>query len=132
LTSATFSFWQGKTTKTVAMRSFFEALHKRLAPQNIKVSADLLGLSFYDRGDLNIGQHLEDAAAYFDYLAPMAYPSHYAKGSFGFANPAEYPYEVVKLTLIRGQERLASLSAEILDYSATPLTVSFKIKAGSA
>ena len=32
---------------------------------------------------------------YFDYVAPMVYPSHYPTTFLGFKNPAEHPYEVV-------------------------------------
>ena len=35
----------------------------------------------------------------FDYVAPMVYPSHYANGFIGFANPADHPYEVVNYSM---------------------------------
>ena len=36
---------------------------------------------------------------YVDYLSPMAYPSHYGPGMFGFEVPNNFPYEVVDQTL---------------------------------
>ena len=48
---------------------------------------------------MGIGQILENAFEYFDYISPMIYPSHYASGFAGFVNPAEHPYEVVKYSL---------------------------------
>jgi hypothetical protein len=42
---------------------------------------------------------------YFDYISPMVYPSHYPKTWNGFPNPAEYPYEVVKIAMTKGMER---------------------------
>jgi len=55
--------------------------------------------------DMGIGQLLEKALPYFDYVAPMVYPSHYPPTWNGFVNPAEYPYEVVKIAMSRGRER---------------------------
>ena len=63
------------------------------------LSADLFGLTTIKRDDIGIGQIIEDAFEYFDYVSPMVYPSHYAKGFLGYENPAEYPYEVVKYSL---------------------------------
>ena len=49
--------------------------------------------------DMNIGQNLESALKYFDYVAPMVYPSHYPKGFNNYPNPAAKPYEVVKFSM---------------------------------
>ena len=54
---------------------------------------------------MNIGQVFELTLPYFDYIAPMVYPSHYPLNWNGFANPAEYPYEVVKISMTRALER---------------------------
>ncbi len=129
LDNAVFPIWQEQTSKVEIISSFFEALYQRLHPSGVKLSADLFGLTFYDKGDLNIGQRLEEAAGYFDYLAPMVYPSHFGGGVFGFTNPAEHPYEVIKITLTRGQERLVSLSAQILDTIGTPSVLALKLRA---
>jgi len=40
----------------------------------------------------------------------MTYPSHYRSGNFGFDNPAQHPYEVVKGTLEKGLERFGEKS----------------------
>jgi hypothetical protein len=48
---------------------------------------------------LGIGQFLEDALEYFDYVCPMVYPSHYATGFRSFVNPAEHPYEVAQYSI---------------------------------
>ena len=55
--------------------------------------------------DMNIGQVLEKALPYFDYVAPMVYPSHYPATWNGFANPAEHPYEVIKISMSKAVER---------------------------
>lgn len=123
LKNAVFPHWQERLTKAQAMQKFYGALWDRFSYEGIKVSADIFGLSFYDLGDLNIGQELERIVPYFDYVAPMTYPSHYARGSFGFSNPAMHPYEIVLRTLKKGNERIALLASRIVDPTATPSDV---------
>lgn len=36
---------------------------------------------------------------YVDYFCPMVYPSHYGPGTFGIAQPNEFPYEIIDQTL---------------------------------
>lgn len=54
---------------------------------------------------------LEYAEPYFDFLAPMVYPSHYPKGFIGLLNPAASPYEVVHYSMNRGADRLIAASS---------------------
>lgn len=45
--------------------------------------------------DMGIGQIFTHLAAYTDYMSPMCYPSHYAHGEFGIANPNAQPYQII-------------------------------------
>lgn len=81
------------------LRRFFEYLTTALRPTGVHLSADLFGYATVRPDDLGIGQILEDAFLYFDYISPMVYPSHYASGFLRFGNPAEHPYEVVHYSL---------------------------------
>ncbi len=100
------------------LESFFSYLHDNLkqAPlgenqKNVPVtSADLFGMTTTIENDMGIGQVLERALPYFDYVAPMVYPSHYPNGWNGFANPAAQPYEVIKIAMTRGREREMALN----------------------
>ena len=105
-----YPFWDGKTLKKEVLRQFFEYVNQRMKPLGIPISADLFGLTLTTTNDLGIGQWLEYAAPYFDYICPMVYPSHYPPGFLGFENPAAHPYEVIYDGLVRGNERIASLS----------------------
>jgi hypothetical protein len=71
-----------------------------------KLSADLFGLVTVNYDDLGIGQVIEDAFPYIDATAPMTYPSHYAAGFNGIANPAAHPYEVMKYSIDSALTRL--------------------------
>lgn len=93
-----FPVWDGKTSKQEVIRSFFKYLRENLAGE--KISADLFGLTTVGNDDMGIGQKIEDAFEYFDYVCPMVYPSHYANGFAGYKNPADYPYQVVKYSVV--------------------------------
>ncbi|MFZ5559195.1 MAG: putative glycoside hydrolase [Patescibacteria group bacterium] len=110
-----YPFWDYKTPKKEVIRQFFEYFSQRIKSRGVFISADLFGLTLTSETDLNIGQWLEDAGLYFDYICPMVYPSHYPEGYEGFENPAIYPYEVIYKALRIGMERLeiASASAKL-------------------
>ncbi len=96
----------GATNKAESMRFFFAYLQKELKPLKIPLSADLFGLTTWNYDDLNIGQIMEYAEPYFNYICPMVYPSHYPKTFQGYANPANHPYEIIFSAMTKASERL--------------------------
>ncbi len=98
-----------QSSKSEQLRKFFEYFHNELKNANAKTSADLFGLVTINTDDMGIGQVLEYALPYFDYLAPMVYPSHYAPGFIGYKNPALYPYEVIDYSLEKALARSKKL-----------------------
>lgn len=103
--------WTGKVEKKEALRHFFGYLYKALRSTGVKTSADLFGMTTTNKDDLNIGQYLEFALPYFDFIAPMVYPSHYPPNWNGYKEPEAKPYEVVKY----------SMDKAVLRASSTPL-----------
>ncbi len=93
-----------KKDKRKIIKEFFEYLHKNLATTTI--SADLFGLTTVNYSDLGIGQNIEDAYGYFDYVCPMIYPSHFTTGFLNLENPAKHPYKVIKDSMEVAQYRL--------------------------
>ena len=88
-------------TRSDNLEEFFKSLHEGVnKDQKIPMSADLFGLTTEVNDDMGIGQVWEKALPYFDFLAPMIYPSHYPPGQDGFKNPAEHPYEIINKALI--------------------------------
>ncbi len=85
--------------KSEVLREFFSYLSTQLKSTGAILSADLFGLTTTAHDDLGIGQLLTIALPYFDYIAPMVYPSHYAAGFEGFSNPAAHPYEVIAASM---------------------------------
>ncbi len=97
--------WSNGKQKTEVMREFFAYLREKLGGIGAPLSADLFGMTTTSSNDLNIGQNLEIALKYFDFVSPMVYPSHYPKNFNGYPNPATKPYEVVKFAMDSAVER---------------------------
>jgi hypothetical protein len=71
-------------------------------------SADLFGMTTTNYNDLSIGQVQDRAVPYFDFIAPMVYPSHYPSSFLSLGNPNDYPYKVVHYAMKTGVDRLKS------------------------
>ncbi len=76
---------------------FYEYVTGEFHKKGIPVSGDVFGIITTSTTDIPVlGQDLHKALEYFDYVAPMVYPSHYAPGTFGFTNPAANPGAVIR------------------------------------
>lgn len=115
---ASFPFWDEITPSHIIMKNFFQKIREGLPGQ--KLSIDLFGYSAIVFNDVGIGQKIEDAFDYFDYISPMVYPSHYSPNFLGFKNPAEHPYEVIKYTLEQALARQAEYNSAPARKSLTP------------
>lgn len=105
LSAMSFPFFdKKKITKEQGIKEFFIYLREKM--DGIRISADVFGLTTSAKDDLGIGQIIENAYQNFDAVAPMVYPSHYAVGFLGFAEPARHPYEVVKYAIEKAVEKL--------------------------
>jgi hypothetical protein len=103
----------GTTTKKEMLKQFFGYLDKNLSGTGITTSADVFGMTTTNTDDLNIGQVLEYALMYFDYVSPMVYPSHYPPTFNGWPDPNKVPYEIVKYSLDAAVARDKFLYSEI-------------------
>lgn len=98
-------------SKPEVLESFFKYADEKLRSGNnpMVISADLFGMVATNTDDLGIGQVLERAAPYFNFIDPMVYPSHFPNGWNGFKNPAENPYEVIKITMDKAGDRMETI-----------------------
>ncbi|OGN00616.1 MAG: hypothetical protein A3B91_02265 [Candidatus Yanofskybacteria bacterium RIFCSPHIGHO2_02_FULL_41_29] len=104
LEAMVFPAWEKEKTRSQVLKEFFKYMREELG--NVRISVDLFGFVTTRTEDFGVGQVIEDAFEYFDYISPMVYPSHYPPNFLGFTNPAEHPYEVIYYTLSEGQKRL--------------------------
>ena len=112
-----YTWMVGTTTKPEMLKNFFEYLYNNLKDTGAKLSVDLFGMTTTAEHDMNIGQVLELALPYFDYVSPMVYPSHYPFTWNGFANPAEHPYEVVKIAMLSASTTPSKLRPWLQDFN---------------
>lgn len=97
--------------KAEVIRDFFKYLNNEMKGTGAKISADLFGMVTTNPDDLNIGQVLEYAEPYFDFIAPMVYPSHYPKGFNGWPNPNKEVYGVVNFSMKTAVGRMIAASS---------------------
>ncbi len=121
--------------KQANLEAFFKYLHEQLSNEALFaeyrhdhtgrdkavpwLSVDLFGMTTTNYDDLSIGQIIERAAPYFDFIAPMVYPSHYPPNYLGLGDPNDYPYQVVHHAMAAGVKRLASPTTSVAGFTHT-------------
>ena len=128
---AVYSYEVGKN-KAEALEEFFAYLSAILRPRGMDVpdknapvlSADLFGMTTTNYDDLGIGQVLERALPYFDYIDPMVYPSHYPPGYRGFMHVDEHAYEIVKTAMDVAGQRAEAATTTVAALAHTRLATS--------
>lgn len=77
------------------------------------LSVDIFGMVTTAEDDMNIGQMLERALPYFDYVCPMVYPSHYPPHFNGWADPNTVPYDLIHFVLASAVRRAQATSSPV-------------------
>lgn len=104
---------ENKITKNYIIANFFKYIEKEIKWYEARTSIDVFGMTFWANNGLGIGQRYEDALNSVDFISPMVYPSHYYKNFEGYANPADYPYDIVYKSLMKGQGKFNGARASL-------------------
>lgn len=80
-----------------AIVDFTAAADERLAPYGVEHGASVYGIAATRAHE--IAQDIEGMAQHVDYVAPMVYPSHWARDEFGIDDPNRRPYDIVHRAL---------------------------------
>lgn len=104
------------TSAAKALDDFLELASKRLKPLGANVSIDIFGLTPSVQHDMGIGQKIVQMTQWVDFVSPMVYPSHYAKGEYGIPDPNRVPYHVVYRTMSDAKRRLGELHTRVRPY----------------
>ncbi len=115
-----YSFSAGKS-KEESLEGFFKYLHEKVHPIGAVMSADLFGYITVHTDDLGIGQVLERTLPYFDYVAPMVYPSHYNAGFLGLKDVNSDPYKIVYASMAQAVARVVATSTPNYSFGAVPI-----------
>lgn len=116
--------WSTGKTKPEALEEFFRYLHEHVGDTGMATSADLFGMTTTNTDDLNIGQVLERALPYFDYIAPMVYPSHYPSGFRGYAKVNEHAYDIVHFSMKEAVRRAMATTTSVEAFTHTRIGTS--------
>jgi len=120
-----FSKTHNRENATKNIANFFQYARKRLSKYNVKISADVFGLT--TGSDMGIGQDLNLIAENVDYVYPMMYPSHYYNGEYNLKIPESQPYKVIDRGLKQALNKTKTNYSKIRPYLQD---FSLKIKYG--
>ena len=94
---------RAKTDKRGIVAEFYKYITDELRKEGIPTSADLFGIIMLTKADIPVlGQDLHDGLTYFDYVAPMVYPSHFYPMTAGYKNPAANPGAIINYSMSAG------------------------------
>lgn len=110
-----------EVSRAEAVERFWKHLHGEMRGTGAVLSADLFGYTAVLTDDLGIGQVLERALPYFDYIMPMVYPSHYNKNFAGLTDVNKDPYKVVLVSMAEAVKRTVATTTTIEALTHTPL-----------
>lgn len=91
---AVFPLANGRTRAQV-IRDQLGFTRDALKQTGMPMTIDVFGLTATDTTDMGIGQKWEMFVDRADVVLPMVYPSHFAPGTYGLANPNAHPYGVI-------------------------------------
>jgi hypothetical protein len=91
--NADFHLKERNLTRTGVIRDFVREVHQVTKARGVPLSLDVFGvIALGKRVDIDaLGQDLALLAPECEVLSPMIYPSHYAKGFYGFDEPGAHP-----------------------------------------
>ncbi len=95
-------------SRVQAIAGFLAQARQALDETGAFLSADVFGLTTFADDEAGIGQLLQAVGPHLDYVSPMVYPSTYAPGMVGVADPWRSPYEVVKRSLAAARQRTST------------------------
>ncbi len=109
MTEAAFPLAAGRLRAQV-IREQLGTMRAQLKETKVPFTIDVFGLTTSDTTDMGIGQRWEMFVDQADAVLPMVYPSHYAKGSYGFATPNAQPYGIIDKALKAAIRRTQGIS----------------------
>ncbi len=116
-----------------ALVSFLREGRQLLHPLGTKLSIDVFGLTTSDNSGMGIGQLLGPMTEQVDYVCPMTYPSHYARGEYGLKNPNDDPYRTIAYAMrdalkVLGPANAHKLRPYLQDFSLRGRGIPYRTK----
>jgi hypothetical protein len=108
---------------TDAIVAFVRTADEALAPYGVQHGASVYGIAATRPHE--IAQEIPRIAEHVDYVAPMVYPSHWAPGEYGVANPNREPHAIVHASLGSFQDAVAGRRARVVPWLEDTLYASW-------
>jgi len=93
---------------------FLAAAEQRLEPYGARQGASVFGIAATQPD--SVAQPIPAMAQHLAYVAPMVYPSHWARGEYGVAHPDAQPYDIVAASLPAFQEAVEGTDAKVIPW----------------
>lgn len=111
------------------IRDFFKYLSEEIRkpdpetriPFEGKISADIFGMTTTAEDNMGIGQILEFTLPYFDYVAPMVYPSHFPSGYYGISNVNSVPGKIIEISMGEAVRRAQATTTTLSFLGGKPI-----------
>ncbi|RRO18147.1 hypothetical protein EIL87_07810 [Saccharopolyspora rhizosphaerae] len=101
-------------TPEAAIADFLRQTQTEVRSRGALLGASVFGIAV-DR-PTEIAQDIRQMSQYVDYIAPMVYPSHWAEGEFGVANPNTQPYDIVQRSLAEFAKAVEGTDVQIIPW----------------
>ncbi len=96
--------------------AFLTEANKQFKPMGANLSIDIFGLIPSVDHEMGIGQSFLRMTEQVDFVSPMVYPSHYARGEYGIPEPNREPYKVVHRTMTDAKRKLGENFTKLRPY----------------
>ncbi len=97
-----------------AIVSFLAQTRAALKPYGTYLGASVFGIAATRPAE--VAQNIPAMAEHLDYVSAMVYPSHWAHGEYGVANPNAQPYDIVQRSLEDFQKDVRGTGARVVPW----------------
>src|SRR5262249_39829653 len=103
-----------KGTPEQAIASFLAETRAALRPYGTYLGASVFGVAA--TRPTEVAQDIPMMAPHVDYISAMVYPSHWAPGEYGVADPNRQPYEIAQRSLEDFQRDVRGTGARLVPW----------------
>ena len=111
---STMAFPGLKGTPERSIASFLAETRAALKPYGTYLGASVFGVAA--TRPTEVAQDIPMMASHVDYISAMVYPSHWAPGEYGVANPNAQPYDIVQRSLEDFQRDVRGSGARVVPW----------------
>jgi peptidoglycan/xylan/chitin deacetylase (PgdA/CDA1 family) len=103
-----------KGTPEQSIVSFLAETRTALKPYRVFLGASVFGVAA--TRPTEVAQDIPSMAEHLDYVSAMVYPSHWAPGEYGIANPNAQPYDIVLRSLQDFEKDVRGTGARVVPW----------------